>query len=254
MGGHGPASNIKRLGEREMREREILVLQHVEAEGPGLIGTVAREEGFTLRVIRLFRGERVPCDARCFGALVVMGGPMGVYDEEEFPFIPGELRLLRSAFGAGVPVLGVCLGAQLMARAAGARVWSGAKKEIGFYRISLTQEGMEDRLLLGLPAEFTVFQWHGDTFEIPTGGRNLASSPLFEHQLVKIGTNSYGLQFHIEVTESMVREFLEAGSDELEGAPYIKAPEQIIEDARVLLPGIHCHGRAIIKRFFRNMG
>jgi len=179
---------------------------------------------------------------------------MGVYDEEEFPFIPDELRLLRSAFRAGVPVLGVCLGAQLMARAAGARVWSGAKKEIGFYRISLTPEGMEDRLLLGLPREFTVFQWHGDTFDIPEGGSNLASSPLFEHQLIKIGPNSYGLQFHIEVTEAMVREFLEAGSDELQGAPYIEAPEKIIEDARKLLPDIHGQGRAIIKRFLRNVG
>lgn len=236
-----------------MREREILVLQHVEAEGPGLIGTVAREEGFTLRVTRLFMGERAPRDARPFGAIVVMGGPMGVYDEEEFPFIPDELRLLRSAFGAGVPVLGVCLGAQLMARAAGARVWSGEKKEIGFYRISLTPEGREDRLLIGLPEEFTVFQWHGDTFDVPEGGRNLASSLLFEHQLLKIGTNSYGLQFHIEVTESMVREFLEAGSDELRSAPYIDAPEKIIEDAKKLLPEIHGRGRAIIKRFLRNV-
>ncbi len=233
---------------------EILVLQHVEAEGPGLIGTLAREEGFSLRTIRLFRRERLPRDARPFSALVVMGGPMGVYDEADFPFIPDELSLIESAFRFGVPVLGVCLGAQMMARAAGGRVTSGAKKEIGFYKIRLTPEGREDRLLLGLPEEFTVFQWHGDTFSIPEGCANLAASPLFEHQFIRVGVNSYGLQFHIEVTEPMVRGFLEAGEDELAGAPYIKSPEVILQEASSLLPTIHNHGRAIIKRFLRQVG
>ncbi len=236
-----------------MRDNEILVLQHVEAEGPGLIGAVALENGFSLQTVGLFRGERVPADPLPWCAIVVIGGPMGVYDEEEYPFIPHELRLIESAFRARVPVLGVCLGAQMMARAAGGRVTSGDKKEIGFYDIGLTPEGLGDRLLLGLPEEFTVFQWHGDTFSIPEGARNLASSPLFEHQLIKVGTNSYGLQFHIEVTEHMVREFLTAGEDELRGVPYIKSPEAIMEEAREVLPAINGLGRAIIKRFLRQI-
>jgi len=233
--------------------KDILVLQHVEAEGPGLIGKVALNMGFTLHAIRLFRGERVPGDPHRYSAIIVMGGPMGVYDEQRYPFITDELRLIESAFKGGVPVLGVCLGAQLMARAGGARVRSGEKKEIGFYELRLTPEGQSDRLLLGLPNEFIVFQWHGDTFEIPHNALNLASSALFEHQLIKVGTNSYGLQFHIEVTGAMVRDFLAAGTEELAGAPYIKAPDTILEEARELLPAIHGHGRAIVKRFLRQI-
>ncbi len=236
-----------------MYTKEIIVLQHVEAEGPGLIGTVAEAEGFCLQTIRLFRGEKLPRDTRRWSAIVVMGGPMGVYDEAEFPFIADELRLLKSAFSLKIPVLGVCLGAQLMARAAGAKVISGEKKEIGFYEIRLTPFGQSDALLLGLPEAFTVFQWHGDTFNIPQNASNLASSGLFKHQLLKVGANSYGLQFHIEVTETMIADFLSAGSAELAGVPYIKDPGIIMREARELLPAIHNHGRAIIRRFLRQI-
>jgi len=236
-----------------MRAREILVLQHVEAEGPGLIGSVAEAEGFRLRTIRLFAGDKVPADPGTSLAIVVMGGPMGVYDEVKFPFITDELSLLRSAFGRKVPVFGVCLGAQLMARAGGAEVWSAETKEIGFYKIRLTPQGQSDRLLLGLPEEMMVFQWHGDTFYIPEKASNLASSELFRHQLVKIGTNSYGLQFHIEVTEAMIADFLAAGVTELAGLPYIKDPQTIKQEARELLPAIHSVGRAILRRFLRQI-
>jgi len=236
-----------------MSGKKILVLQHVEAEGPGLIGIVARERGFNLRTIRLFQGENIPKDPRVWSAVVVMGGPMGVYDEAEFIFINNELNLLESAFKYNIPVLGVCLGAQMMARAGGARVWSGEKKEIGFYKISLTPTGQNDKLFLGLPCDMTVFQWHGDTFDIPHNALNLASSTLFEHQLLKVGTNSYGLQFHLEVTEAMVRGFLLAGAEELTGAPYIKAPSIILSEATGLLPSIHGLGRAIISRFLRRI-
>ncbi|MFQ5354181.1 MAG: type 1 glutamine amidotransferase [Thermodesulfobacteriota bacterium] len=236
-----------------MYGNEILVLQHVKAEGPGLIGAAARAEGFSLRTIRLFAGEKLPSKSREYSALVVLGGPMGVYDEADYPYIGDELLLIKSAFRLKIPVLGVCLGAQMMARAAGAEVRRGGTKEIGFYSISLTPEGRIDSLLLGLPSEFTVFQWHGDTFDIPEGAENLAASADFENQLLKVGSNSYGLQFHIEVTEAMVRDFLLAGSDELRRAPYIKAPEVIMSEAREMLPAIHGIGRAIISRFLREV-
>jgi len=236
-----------------MKGKEILVLQHVEVEGPGIIGEAAVAAGLTLRTIRLFNGESLPADARSYSAVVVMGGPMGVYDEEKYPFIGNELRLIETAFKAEVPVLGVCLGAQMMARAGGARVRSGEKKEIGFYQLRLTPEGQRDKLLSGLPHEFIVFQWHGDTFDIPDNAKNLASSTLFERQLLKIGANSYGLQFHIEVTEAMIADFLKAGTDELAQVPYIKVPRVILEEARRLLPDIHGLGRTIIGRFLRQI-
>jgi len=236
-----------------MHDKEILILQHVSSEGPGLIGKVAQNMGYSLRIIRLFKGESIPSAPRTFSALIVMGGPMGVYDEAEYPFIKDELTIIEAAFKASVPVFGVCLGAQLMARAAGAKVKSGRKKEIGFYNIRLTQAGLSDALLMGLPEEFKVFQWHGDTFSIPGGAKNLAFSEAFEHQLLKVGTNSYGLQFHIEVTEAMVRGFLAEGREELKGAPYIKPAEVIMSEARELLPAIHGQGRAIISRFLRQI-
>ncbi len=238
---------------RDMSEKEILILQHVASEGPGLIGEVALSKGFTLRTIRLYKGESVPRPPRHFSALVVMGGPMGVYDEELYPYIGSELRLIEAAFKARVPVLGVCLGAQLMARAAGGKVFSKGKKEIGFYKLRLTPGAEQDRLLMGLPQEFVVFQWHGDTFNIPEKAVNLASSEDFEHQLLKVGDNSYGLQFHIEVTEAMVSEFLLEGEEELRGAPYIKPAEVILSEAPELLPSIHGLGRAIISRFLRQI-
>lgn len=236
-----------------MGGKEILILQHVASEGPGLIGKIAQSMGFSLKVIRLFKGESIPAAPRTYSALIIMGGPMGVYDEVEYPFIVDELALIEDAFKARVPVFGVCLGAQLMARAAGAKVKSGGKKEIGFYDIRLTQPGLKDTLLMGLPDEFKVFQWHGDTFNTPGGAKNLASSKDFESQLLKVGTNSYGLQFHIEVTEAMVAEFLSEGREELAGAPYIKAAEVIMDEARELLPVIHGHGRTIISRFLRQV-
>ncbi len=236
-----------------MHTKEILVLQHVEAEGPGLIKAVAKAEGFRLHTIRLFSGEKVPPDPRAWSAIVVMGGPMGVYDEAKYIFISNELKFMESAFKYNIPVLGVCLGAQLMARAGGAEVWSGEKKEIGFYKIRLTPKGQSDALFLGLPEEIIVFQWHGDTFNIPENASNLASSGLFRHQLLKIGTNSYGLQFHIEVTEPMIADFLAAGASELAGVPYIKSPQAIKKEASELLPAIHGIGRAIIRRFLRQI-
>ncbi|MFQ5442234.1 MAG: type 1 glutamine amidotransferase [Thermodesulfobacteriota bacterium] len=234
--------------------KKILIIQHVESEGPGLIGTGILRAGFAMEYVRIYRGEKIPDNPAGFSAVIAMGGPMGVYEADKHPFILDELRLLKEAFKKDIPVMGVCLGAQMMARAAGARVYKGGGTEIGFYKVGLTEEGTKDGLLMGLPGEFTVFQWHGDTFDVPPRSVNLASSDLFAHQLIRVGRRSYGFQFHFEVTISMVKEFLEVNKAELEGAADVPPPEEIVRAAGEHLSSVQRYGSTIIKRFLRQIG
>ncbi|GMR05195.1 MAG: GMP synthase [Thermodesulfobacteriota bacterium] len=235
-------------------KKKILIIQHVESEGPGIIGTAIAAAGFDMEYVRLYLGERVPQRADGFSAVIAMGGPMGVYEEKKHPFIKYELRLMEDAFKADLPVMGICLGAQMLARAAGAPVYKGRIKEIGFYKVRLTGHGVSDPLLTGLPPEFTVFQWHGDTFDIPPNSVNLASSDAFPHQLIRVGRRSYGFQFHFEVTLDMVKEFLQVNSEELAGVRDAASPEMILRDAEVHLATIQGYGSTIVKRFLRGLG
>ncbi|HXI09708.1 MAG TPA: gamma-glutamyl-gamma-aminobutyrate hydrolase family protein, partial [Thermodesulfobacteriota bacterium] len=170
---------------------------------------------------------------------------------KEYPFIKDEIRLIESAMKTNTPALGVCLGAQLMAAAAGARVYKGKTKEIGWYGATLTEEGMDDRLFMGLSDEFTVFQWHGDTFDLPRGSVLLASSELFPNQAVRIGSRAYAVQFHIEVTEKMISEWIEVNSEELKGLKGVIDPVKILRETREKIVGLHAYGRTVIERFLR---
>lgn len=228
-----------------------LIVQQVPHEGPGLIGVELKRAGFITETVRAYNGERLPRSAEGFTAIIVLGGPMGVYEEAVYPFIKDEIRLLKSALKHKVPVLGVCLGAQLLARAAGATVYKGPGKEIGFYKVSLTDEGARDALLNGMPVELTVFQWHGDTFDVPKGGVNLASSALFPNQLIRVGKNAYGVQFHLEVDLKMVTEWIEVNSAELDALKGVIDPETVKKEAPGLLPGILKNGSIVVRRFIR---
>jgi GMP synthase-like glutamine amidotransferase len=137
-----------------------------------------------------------------------MGGPMGVYEVDRHPFLRQEIKAIRRFIDAGKPVLGVCLGAQLTAAALGADVYPNKKKEIGWYPIDLTPEGKKDPLFADFNKRETVFQWHGDTFDLPPGAVPLAESPLCRNQAFRWGDKVYGLQFHIEVSIAMIRDWL----------------------------------------------
>lgn len=184
----------------------VLILQHYASEGPGTIGSFLSSRGVGTKIIRLYDGVRIPSNALEFDGIISMGGPMNVYEEEKHPFLRDETYLLRKALHLKIPILGVCLGAQMIAKAAGARVVRSPEKEVGWFKIRLTDLGRSDRLLLGLPNEFEVLQWHGDMFEIPKGGGLLASSSLCPHQTLRFGS-AYGLQFHVEVTREMLSEW-----------------------------------------------
>ena len=228
--------------------KKVLIIQHVPHEGPGIIRGALRS--FEVDFLKVYR-DRMVRSLDGYSALVVLGGPMGVYEEDKHPFLKDEIKLIESAIKKDIPTLGVCLGSQLIARAAGARVYKGEKKEIGWYDISLTPEGKRDPLLLGLPSAFEVFQWHGDTFDIPAGGVSLASSALFANQAVRVGS-AYGFQFHLEVTEDMVSEWIEVNGEELAPLGYID-PLAISAQTPGKLPALHAAGGAVLARFFRGV-
>jgi GMP synthase (glutamine-hydrolysing) len=192
-----------------------VAIQHVPFEGPGAIAAEAARRGTPLRICHPYAGDSLPSLAELRG-LVVMGGPMGVSDTAAHPHLAHELELIAAAVAAGVPVLGVCLGAQLLAAALGARVYRGTQLEIGVGSVALTPEGRADPVL-GAAAggraaaaseehsvSVPVIHWHQDTFELPDGALRLASSPLYLNQAFRGGRGVYGLQFHLEVEPELL--------------------------------------------------
>jgi GMP synthase (glutamine-hydrolysing) len=185
--------------------RPWLVVQNVAIEDAGLLGDVLRGAGLETRTAEAFAGAPLPATAAGLGGLVVLGGPMGVYEADRYPFLEAERRLVRAAADAGRPVLGICLGAQLLARAFSADVYPGRNgKEIGWEPVELTAAGRDDPVLGALAGAGPVFHLHGDTFDLPPGAVHLARSGRYAHQAFRIGPRAYGLQFHLEFTAATV--------------------------------------------------
>ena len=183
--------------------RPWAVLQHVAHEGPGSIAGALDDAGIDVAVVRLDRGDPVP-SIDALGGLVVMGGPMGVGDDDSHPWLAPERDLLRTAVGRDLTVLGVCLGAQQLAAALGAEVTTGAENEVGAGRVELTGHGRRDPVFgpeyHGLSGTTVpCVHWHRDTFALPEGSVHLAATRRYPHQAFRVGTRAYGLQFHVEV-------------------------------------------------------
>jgi GMP synthase (glutamine-hydrolysing) len=195
----------------EDRTVKIWVLQHHPIENLGTIAAALESAALAWQYVRTYDGHPVPRDMKGAGGLVVMGGPMGVYETRRYPFLRDETALIECALRENKPVLGVCLGSQLLASALGSRVVKGRAKEIGWHRVSLAAGAADDPLFRGLPDSFTALHWHGDVFELPRGAVALASSEMTPVQAFRWGERAYGLLFHLEVTEeqvgAMVREF-----------------------------------------------
>lgn len=230
--------------------RTALVVQNVDIEGPGLLAEWLGAAGWRLDVRRAFAGDPLPPDLEGHGGLVVLGGFMSVHDQADFPHLARAEDLIRLAVARGLPTLGVCLGAQLIAKAFGARVAPNRVKEIGVDRVTLTAAGAADPLFAGLGPEVPVFQWHGDTFDLPPGGVLLAESPACRHQAFRLGPNAYGLQFHLEVTEDMVAAWAQAYREELL-AHDGRTPEALVAAFRAASPALDAAAAALARNLAR---
>src|SRR5271157_3778853 len=226
---------------------EVLVLQHVAPETAGRIGDAVAAAGHSLRVVRSFAGEPVPKSLEGVAGLIVMGGPMGVYERDRFPYLHDELRLIELALRGERPVLGVCLGSQLLAHALGADVRPGPAKEIGWHGLTLYEEAATDLLLSGAPRAFTAFHWHGDVFDLPAGAVGLARSAQTSWQGFRYGPNAWGLLFHMEVTEPLVAAMVQAFPDELAGAGL--QGREILAQAAAHLPTLERIARGAFARW-----
>ncbi|MEW6489094.1 MAG: gamma-glutamyl-gamma-aminobutyrate hydrolase family protein [Thermodesulfobacteriota bacterium] len=220
----------------------VYVIQHIEWEPPGRISEALAGRGVELTPIRVYAGEAVPREMGDAGALVVMGGPMGVYEEAEHPFLREELRLIEDALRRERPILGTCLGSQLLAAALGARVRPGPRKELGWHEVILTPEGRADPLWAEAPDVFAALHWHGDVFDLPHGAMRLARSELTETQSFRYGTSAYGLLFHMEVTKPIVQDWVTHFSGELGEAGVSGA--EVLAGAREHLANLHRIGDA----------
>jgi len=194
----------------------VLICKNINTEGPGTIEDYLKEQKVRYTIVDLSEGEGIPV-TNTYNTLVMMGGPMSVNEAEIYPYIREEERLVRDFVAKGNKILGVCLGAQIMAKALGSSVYAGPQKEIGWYNIDLTEEGVKDPLMKSLAfhpqvrdfwKKFEVFHWHGETFDIPAGAVRLASSALYPNQAFRHGHKAYAFQFHIEVRKEMILEWL----------------------------------------------
>jgi GMP synthase (glutamine-hydrolysing) len=186
---------------------KALIYTHHPEEGAGLLRTIIRERGWEVKEVKLWEGEHMP-KPKSFHLLILMGGPMSVHDEDVYSFLLEEKQFVRRWVEQGNPTLGICLGAQLIADCLGARVYRGDKEELGWYELTMTEKGKKDPFVQIFPPRFPVFQWHGETFDLPKGAILLATTQDCPHQAFRFRDLTYAFQFHLEVTEGMLHTWL----------------------------------------------
>ncbi len=214
--------------------KNILVLQHEAHEGLGAWEPIFHKPGLNVITKKIFAGDAVPLDeALCeYWGIVILGGSMSANDP--LPFIQDELKMINQAIQLKLPILGVCLGSQLIAKALGAKITRLAQKEIGWYPIHLGISASKDEVFGGLSGPMMMFQWHGETFALPSGSIHLAKSELCANQAFKYTDRVYGLQFHCEMTDPMILNWVDKGREEIVQAGL--SAELILEKAPKYLP------------------
>lgn len=213
-----------------MRSLAIHCLQHVSFEGPAYISDWTRQNGHALSVTRCDQEPFFPSPDQ-LDWLIIMGGPMGVYQEKQFAWLPGEKQLIRAAIRAEKTIIGICLGAQLIAEALGAKVYPNSRKEIGWFPVSLTAEGRSEPLFESFPDVFPALHWHGDTFDLPSGSKHIMKTDGCQHQAFLYGHNILGLQFHLETTPGTLRDLIAHGSHELVSDTFVQSKQRILTEA-----------------------
>lgn len=235
--------------------KRVLALQHVPFEGLGQIEPWLIDRGHRVTVVRLYESDDLP-DPADVDLLVIMGGPMGVHDEAEHPWLQTEKRFVRSVIDAGAAVLGICLGAQLIAAVMGARVGPNPVKEIGWFPIeAMNNQGLNIAgPLLRFPATTTVLHWHGETFTLPPGAVQLARSTACEQQAFQLGARIIGLQFHLETTPEALQKMVAVCGDELQPAAFVQSAEQILAADAATYRSLHALLGAVLGFLLRDDG
>jgi GMP synthase-like glutamine amidotransferase len=204
----------------------VHILQHVSFEGIGSIDKWLNQRNANVSYSRFYESNDLPALSE-IDIVIIMGGPMSVHDESEFPWLVEEKRFLREAISAGIPILGICLGAQLLASALGAKIYKNSQKEIGWFDITkVPNPGFQ------FPDTIKVFHWHGETFTLPPGAVHLARSAACEQQAFQYGENIIGLQFHLETTQETINSLIKNCNDELISDIYIQ-PETFIKSEKI---------------------
>lgn len=199
--------------------------QHVHFEDPGSILAWLQKKDYEISSTRLYRNEELPV-LQDIDVLIVMGGPMSVKDEADYPWLPQEKGFIKEAVLSGKPVLGICLGAQLIAEAMGGKVYPNEEKEIGWFPVRSVES--DKGATFPFPDEIEVFHWHGETFSLPPEARLLAESRVCRNQAFQLGSRVMGLQFHLETTPKSLQAIVKNCADELTHGNYIQSQEQLL--------------------------
>lgn len=209
-------------------------LQHVPFENLGSIEAVLKKNGHTMSSSHLYKGDNLP-SVNDLDLLIVMGGPMSVSDENIYPWLKAEKQFIKEAIKSGKKVLGICLGAQLIAEVLGAQVHKNKYREIGWFNVKKTEEAAQTVLSNILPDGFEAFHWHGDTFEIPAGAIHIAQSEACKNQGFIFDNRILALQFHLETTTESAEALLKNCRDELDGSKYVQNEKEIYSDREKFL-------------------
>ena len=229
--------------------KPIVIFRHLECEGPGYLETVLQQHQLPHHLIGIDRNDAIPEDINHCSALVFMGGPMSVNDD--LPWIAQELALIRQAVAANLPVLGHCLGGQLISKALGGSVGANPVKEIGWLPVTKMTNPASEDWLAELPNEFTAFHWHGETFSIPDGASSILQSQHCAHQGFVTG-NTLALQCHVEMTNAMVREWAPLYAHEI-GTPSatVQSAEEITTDIETKIAALQSQADRLYRRWLR---
>ena len=223
-----------------------LIIQHIFCEPAGLIEEVLQENDFEIHNVKIYAGDRIPEDIEEFDNLVVMGGPMNVQEMDQFPFLKDERNLMELALENSIPVLGICLGAQLLATVLGARVEKGNAPELGFHPIEINRSNSSQSIFRSLPSKTSALHWHYQNFDLPKGAIHLARSEKTENQAFSYD-DAYGLLFHLETNPDqvnlMVREF-----DTIDLLPNQVDPQKVVNDSKKF----HQENRVFGRILFQN--
>ena len=228
----------------------ILVLQHISCEPPGVYEDILVEKGASIHRVEIDEGQQLP-DWQGFDAIIAMGGPMSVNDDATLPWLNAEKRWVKEAVLAGQPYWGVCLGVQLLAASLEARVYPGPKPEVGIMPVFLTRAAHDDPVFSGLPHELVTFQWHGETFELPDGAVLLATSPAYPNQAFRWGKKAYGIQFHVEISADLVKQWSQVPAYRLalERVLGVDAASKLLDDVSREEKALHSYARSMFENW-----